>query len=100
MAKIGILVTLGAVMGRRAALLEEFKAHAARSLENEPGCLRFDVLVPADAADRLHAYEMYEDAAAFEAHRESDHMALWRERSADLIQLREVTPCTVVETNG
>jgi quinol monooxygenase YgiN len=48
--------------------------NAAKSLEREPGCHQFDVLVKEGAADgRYVLYEIYEDAAAFQAHLQSDH---------------------------
>ena len=48
--------------------------NATASLEREPGCHQFDVLVNEGAADgRFVLYEIYEDAAAFQAHLQSDH---------------------------
>jgi quinol monooxygenase YgiN len=48
--------------------------NAAASLRDEPGCRQFDVLVPEDeAGDRVVLYEIYDDAAAFDAHLASEH---------------------------
>lgn len=49
--------------------------NAARSVEAEPGCLRFDILVP-EAGRALRTvllYEIYVDRAAFDDHLSSDH---------------------------
>ena len=56
---------------------EQFHAlvvtNANASEQDEPGCQRFDVLVPKDAADKVVLYEVYDDEAAFQAHLETDH---------------------------
>jgi autoinducer 2-degrading protein len=55
----------------RAALL----AHGKTTLERELGCRRFDVSAdPVDASAFL-LYEIYDDEAAFTAHREMPHYA-------------------------
>ena len=48
------------------------------SREDEPGCLRFDVLE--DEADPNHFfyYEVYRDEAAFKAHSQAPHYQVWR----------------------
>lgn len=54
----------------RALVLE----NAATSLAEEPGCRQFDVLIPeGDPGDRVVLYEIYDDAAAFEAHLATEH---------------------------
>lgn len=47
------------------------------SREDEPGCLRFDVLQ--DQADPQHYffYEVYRDETALEAHRAAPHYQVW-----------------------
>lgn len=52
-----------------AAVLE----NAERSLNLEPGCQRFDVLIPEGEKNRVVLYEIYEDVEAFEAHRKMPH---------------------------
>lgn len=44
-------------------------AHRERSLRDEPGTLQFEVSRPADGENCFKLYEVYTDAAAFEAHR-------------------------------
>lgn len=78
--------------------LEATVANARASIE-EPGVLRFDVL--ADDADPTHVVlvEVYKDADAPAAHRETPHYLLWRDTVADMMaqprertQLRTVFP--------
>ena len=44
------------------------RINAAASLANEPGCRRFDVLLPSPASTTVALYEIYDDEAAFGAH--------------------------------
>ena len=66
----------------RPELREEFlagiAANAEASVRDEPGCLRFDVSSVAADPNRFFLYELYADAAAFEAHKASPHFAQWR----------------------
>lgn len=90
MAEIVVMVRFEVEPGRRAAFLELVEAHAAASLSEEPGCRRFDILLPDDAPDRVMLYEVYVDAAAFEAHRTSERIARFNERSAELLRGKEI----------
>lgn len=78
--------------------LEATVANASASIQ-EPGVLRFDVL--SDEADPTHIVlvEVYRDAGAPLAHRETPHYLLWRDTVADMMaqprertQLRTVFP--------
>ncbi|MEK0085144.1 putative quinol monooxygenase [Benzoatithermus flavus] len=72
----------------RALVLE----NAAASMQREPGCRRFDVLVPeGDPGDRVILYEIYDDAAAFEAHLASEHYRRFAEAAGPLVLTKAVT---------
>ncbi len=47
--------------------------NARSSLSEEPGCHRFDVCQSPDAPNEVFLYELYENEAAFEAHRKMPH---------------------------
>jgi (4S)-4-hydroxy-5-phosphonooxypentane-2,3-dione isomerase len=57
----------------------------ARASLEEPGVLRFDVLQ--DQADPAHVVlvEVYRDADAAAAHKDTAHYATWRDSVADLM---------------
>lgn len=55
------------------AFLEAAHLDAQGSVGNEPGCHRFDILQDPDVANRVYFYEVYEDEAAFAAHRDMPH---------------------------
>jgi (4S)-4-hydroxy-5-phosphonooxypentane-2,3-dione isomerase len=64
---------------QRGRFLEAIEENAVASVRDEPGCLRFDVVSDNDDPHHYVFYEVYRDADAFKAHRDSDHFARWRE---------------------
>ncbi|MBM3492485.1 MAG: antibiotic biosynthesis monooxygenase [Alphaproteobacteria bacterium] len=81
MAKLALFVTFEVEPGRMTTFLPLIQAHAGRSKANEPGCLRFDVLLPKEGGDQVLLYELYADQAAFDLHAQSAHMARYREET-------------------
>jgi autoinducer 2-degrading protein len=57
----------------------------ARESRREPGVVRFDLLQQAGEPDRFLLVEIYRDAAAAAAHKETAHYAAWRDAVADLM---------------
>lgn len=62
----------------------------------EPGVLRFDVIQQADDPTRFVLIEIYRDAAAQAAHRETAHYLVWRDTVADMMAM----PRTSVKYNS
>ncbi len=60
-------------------------------MRDEPGCRQFDVVTPDGGADRVVLYEIYDDAAAFEAHKRTPHFAAFDRDSAPLVSSKAVT---------
>jgi (4S)-4-hydroxy-5-phosphonooxypentane-2,3-dione isomerase len=58
--------------GRAAAFRAAVLDNARSSLADEPGCRVFDVCVD-DSGQRFFLYELYDDAAAFDAHLATPH---------------------------
>jgi autoinducer 2-degrading protein len=54
----------------------------ARASRLEPGVLRFDVLQQTDDPAQFVLVEIYRDAAAQAAHRETPHYPVWRDTVA------------------
>lgn len=66
--------------GNLEAFLTAARADAAASLENEPGCLQFDIAIDRAASPvRVIFYEVYTNRAAFDRHLETPHLAAFRE---------------------
>ena len=71
--------------GRSGEFMPLILENARRSLAEEPGCRRFDVLTPAEGADRVVLYEIYDDEAAFDAHRITEHYIEFRAAARNLL---------------
>ena len=66
--------------------------NAATSLAREPGCQRFDVLLPdGEAGDRIILYEIYADDAAFDAHLRSEHYRQFDAASSAMVVRKAIT---------
>lgn len=57
----------------------------ARNSIEEPGIARFDVLQDNDDPNRFILNEVYRDAEAPAAHKETAHYAAWRDTVADMM---------------
>lgn len=59
--------------GAAAEFIDRMKRQARDSLEIEESCRHFDICVDSQDESRVFLYELYDDAAAFDAHLASDH---------------------------
>jgi quinol monooxygenase YgiN len=91
----------GNVFGYHAAMLivhvhvhvkpESVEAFTAATITNarlsrlEPGVLRFDVLQQADDPTKFVLVEIYRDAAASAAHKDTPHYPVWRDTVAPMM---------------
>ena len=91
MSKIALVVKFTAAEGRREELIEGLKGHAQRSLDNEEGCIRFDVLIPRNGEADVMLYELYASQEAFDLHSASDHIKMWRGMSEGMVAERNIT---------
>ena len=96
MSKICLVVDFTVKAGTKAQFLDIIRAHASKTLENEEGCLQFEVCDPVEGGNRVFLYEMYADDAAFEVHKASPTLARTRERYADIVESRDIHVCNVL----
>jgi (4S)-4-hydroxy-5-phosphonooxypentane-2,3-dione isomerase len=91
-----LLVSLRVRPDKERQFLTAITANAAASVREEPGCRRFDVL--RDDADPRHRllYEVYDDEAAFQAHRGTRHFAAWRRAAAECVDEQVNTAATLL----
>ena len=90
MSKLAIFATIEVQPGTRDEAVKVLLEHRARCLRDEPGTIRFDVLIPDDQPmlpgapvpaanpNAIMLFEVYEDHAAFAAHWSSPSLALAR----------------------
>ena len=83
-----IIAPLDIKQGHKERFIEELIEDARGSVNDEPGCLRFDVIQDASDPNRIWLYEVYTDEAAFQAHTQAPHFikfrdatTAWREES-------------------
>lgn len=74
---IAVFVTVKVKPERLDDFLEAIEEDARGSREDEPGCLRFDVLRDAEDQNTFYFYEIYRDAEAQKAHRTMPHYQGW-----------------------
>ena len=89
-------VTLEVIPEAREEFLDAITENARLSVQDEPGCHRFDVIELAEGSNRFAFYEVYRDRAAFEEeHLSAPHFLAYREISARL-----VVPGSQADTGG
>ena len=70
--------------GSKEQFMKEILDDARGSVNDEPGCLKFDVVQDANEPNRIWLYEVYKDEAAFQAHTQAPHFIKFRDATADL----------------
>lgn len=70
-----------AIEAFRAAVLQQ----ANNSLTREEGCRRFDVCFDDARPERIFLYEVYDDRAAFDRHRQTAHFENFNAVAAPLV---------------
>lgn len=80
----------------RQRFLEAIEVDALGSERDEPGCARFNVLQDKADENTYYFYEVYENEAALEAHRQMPHYAVWQAVSDTLDGPVERTECQTV----
>ena len=76
-----VLVTFKMRPGGLPKFLELIADNATASVRDEPGCRRFDVLLPEAGGDEVVLYEIYDSPAAFDAHMATPHYATFHDAS-------------------
>ena len=69
--------------GYKDQFIKELIEDARGSVNEEPGCLRFDVIQDANDPNRIWLYGVYRDEAAFQTHTQAPHFIKFRDTSAD-----------------
>lgn len=85
---LAVIVDFEAEPGQGDALKEALQTQARNSLDKEQGCRHFDVCADPDHGDRFLLYELYDDEAAFAAHRETPHFAAFHQRIKPILKSR------------
>src|SRR5271154_6252670 len=92
-------VDLNIVPAERDNFLAAIKENGAAAAA-EPGCRRFDILNLASDPNHFLLYEVYENEAAFKAHRETEHFKKYAAGVAKMIAKRDARPMSVIASNA
>jgi quinol monooxygenase YgiN len=101
MTQVTIIVEFETVDGAEAEFTRIMLDHARRTLNEEPGCLRFEVIRPLDESGRprrnaLIVNELYADRAAVVAHRANPRMEPLGRAIAPLLSSRRLIEAQAV----
>ena len=80
---ISIFVTIRIKEGFSDQFTEASFGDSQGSVRDELGCFRFDILKNTEEPNLFHLYEVYEDEAALDAHRNAPHYKKWRSTVED-----------------
>ena len=64
--------------------------NAARSRRDEPSCRQFDVCIDDARPGSVFLYELYDDAAAFDAHLAAPHYTAFAAATAPMVRERAI----------
>ena len=92
-------VNLDIVPGQIDNYLAALKANGAEAVK-EPGCREFNIHVQANDANHVFIYEVYDNAAALEAHRQTPHFKKYAATTANMVAKRDVHQLTSVAFNA
>ena len=75
------------------------KDNGATSVK-EPGCREFNIAVSSKDPNHVVLFEVWENAAALDAHRATDHFKSYSTTTKDMVTKRELRPMSSVALNG
>lgn len=73
------------VKGKEIEASRAFETMARAVKANETGCLMYAVTRGQVNAQEIYIYEVYQDQAAFDAHRKTDHMQAFRKETESVL---------------
>lgn len=83
----------------REKYLDAMLSNAKASLENEAGCIVFDVLEAREEPNTFYLYEVYESTDALEVHKQTDHYKNSRPILSDIVESVSVIRSDVLAMN-
>jgi quinol monooxygenase YgiN len=97
MPKFALIDTIEVAPGRTEEFVPLLMAHRARCLQDEPGTLQFEVLLPRQDTTKVMLYEVYRDEAAFDTHWDGPSLARLREEATGMMAKVSGTRCMLLE---
>ena len=79
--------------------LAAIKENGAATVK-EPGCRQFDILMLASNPNHVFLYEVYDNEAAYQAHRATDHFKKYAATTGNMVAQRNARPMTPIAFNS
>ena len=79
--------------------LEAIKENASNAVK-EPGCREFNITVLASNPNHVFLYEVYDNAAALDAHRQTEHFKKFQATTANMVVDRNVRGMSLIAFNS
>lgn len=92
-------VDIDVVPGQVENYLRALKENGAAAVQTEPGCREFNITVSQSNPNHVFIFEVYDNAAALDAHRQTDHFKKYAATTKDMIAKREAHPLSSVAMN-
>lgn len=89
-------VDIDVVPGEIDKYLAALGENAAASVKEEPGCHAFDITVSQKDPNHVFIFEVYDNAAALEAHRATDHFKKYAATTKEMVAKREARALSTV----
>ena len=80
--------------------LAALKANGAAAVKTEPGCREFNITVSQSDPNHVFIFEVYDNAAALDAHRQTDHFKKYAATTKDMVAKRVAHPLSSVAMNA
>jgi len=91
-------VDIDVVPGQIDNYLAALKENGTASV-HEPGCREFDIAVSQKDTNHVLIFEVYDNAAALDAHRQTDHFKKYAATTKDMIAKRDARAFSLVAMN-
>jgi autoinducer 2-degrading protein len=88
-------VDIDIVPGQIENYLASLKENGAASV-HEPGCRAFNIAVSQKNTNHVFVFEVYDNAAAFDAHVQTDHFKKYAATTKDMVAKRDPHPLSLV----
>lgn len=92
-------VDLDIAPDQMAKYLEAIKENGAASVK-EPGCREFNITVLANNPNHVFLFEVYDNEAAMNAHRNTDHYKKYQATAANMVTGRNIRVLSMVALNS
>jgi len=93
-------VDIDVVPGQIDAYLAALKENGATAVKEEPGCREFNITVSQKDPNHVFIFEVYDNAAALDAHRQTAHYKKYAAATKDLVAKRDPHPLNAVALNS